>query len=141
MRMDSTGGYLKRATRKFDKIAIESLAEYQLTPSQFKVLKFIQSHPEGTVRQIDIEEYFQMTNPTITGIVQNLEKKGLVIRHRHEEDKRCKIMGIGPEGERLLESYEALDASIEAELTKRLTGKQSEELRRLLKLLLGEDKS
>ncbi|MDD7266939.1 MAG: MarR family transcriptional regulator [Lachnospiraceae bacterium] len=141
MDINTTGGLLKRSTRRFDQIMNAGLLAHKLTASQFKTLKFIQSRPKGTVRQIDIEEFFGMTNPTITGIIKNLEKKGLIERYLHPDDRRCKIVQIAEEAGKLLSIYREFDEAAERKLTENLNQTERRQLRCLLFKLLGEEEA
>ena len=75
MKYDSIAILVKIASLEFDKVSNQILSPYELSNSQFKILKYILWQEDGAVRQIDIENYFAMTNPTVTGLVQNMEKK------------------------------------------------------------------
>ena len=77
---------------EIDKLSYPILEPHDLTHSQFKILKFLLVSPENSVRQVDIEKYYSMTNPTVTGLVQNLEKKGLIERKVNPNDSRSKIL-------------------------------------------------
>ena len=65
---------VKKATLEFDKIANPELANYGLTASQYKVLKFLYLQPERTARVVDIERYYSMTHPTTIGLLDTLEE-------------------------------------------------------------------
>lgn len=65
--------------------------ESGLTPIQGHVLKFILlTSAHRDVYQRDVEEEFQIRKPTATGILQQLEKKGLILRESVETDARLK---------------------------------------------------
>lgn len=57
---------IKKISLVFDKISNQLLLPHDLTNSQFKILMVLMHAPEGSVRQIDIENKFAMTNPTVT---------------------------------------------------------------------------
>ena len=56
-----------------DKIANAMLAPYGLSHAQFKVLNLLYARPAFSLRQVDIEDFFQISNPTVTGILRSLE--------------------------------------------------------------------
>lgn len=127
---------IKIAGIAFEKNAQKVLADYGLTFSQFKILILLLYMCEGPVRQVDIENQFALSNPTVTGILQNMEKMGMVQRLQNPEDKRSKIIvptekarGMAPE---LWEIRERLDN----ELTSMLTAEEKEQMRNLLRKII-----
>ena len=83
---------IKRLSLEIDKLSNPILEPYDLTNSQFKILKYLLMSPPESVKQVDIEHYFSMTNPTVTGLVQKLEKKGMIERKINPQDSRSKIL-------------------------------------------------
>lgn len=61
-----------------------------LTTSQLDVLICIAQGCGRPVNQRDIEEELRLTNPTVTGILKRLERKGFVTRTVGSQDRRCK---------------------------------------------------
>ncbi|MCV6816662.1 MarR family winged helix-turn-helix transcriptional regulator [Streptococcus uberis] len=132
---DHIGILIKKTSQAFEKSASQVLAPYDLTPSQFKILKYVTLNPEASVRQIDLETYFGMSNPTVTGIIQNLEKKGMIYRQSHSEDKRSKVIMLTDKAKNA--SLFILETSdrIEESFTAVLTDSEKETLRHLLNKL------
>lgn len=127
---------IKKTALVFDKISNQLLAPYGLSGSQFKILMVLYHAPAGSVRQIDIETKFSMTNPTVTGLVQKLEKKDMVTRISHPEDKRCKILLLTDHALAMREELLALADALELQMTKNLTENECGELSRLLQKVL-----
>lgn len=130
---------IKRANLVFDKISNQILTPYDLTNTQFKIVMRLFKEPSGTVRQIDLERYFSMTNPTVTGILQNLEKKGLVERVMNPADGRSKVIMPTKKALDRKEDLFRLADSLERNLTKNLTGEEQVQLAGLLKKVIGEE--
>ena len=61
-----------------------------LTTSQLDVLLCIAQGCGRPVNQRDIEEELRLTNPTVTGILKRLERKGFVTRTVGSRDRRYK---------------------------------------------------
>lgn len=137
MRTDRVDILLKRANLQFDRMANQALAPYNLTHTQFRVLKLLRRRPPLTVRQADIEEFFSMTNPTVTGILHNLERKGLIRRVSNPKDGRSKVIGLTEKADELLPALEPLNNALEAELTRSLTPEERRQLLALLQKLTG----
>ena len=123
---------IKKTALVFDKISNQLLAPYGLSGSQFKILMVLYHAPMGSVRQIDIETKFVMTNPTVTGLVQKLEKSDLVTRIPHPQDKRSKILLLTDHAVEMKEELLALADALEFQMTKNLTEEECGQLSRLL---------
>lgn len=129
---------VKKSSLIFDKLSNQLLTPYALTGSQFKILMVLYRMPEGSVRQADIEAKFSMTNPTVIGLVQKLEAKGLVRRMPHPEDKRSKVLVLTERAMAMREELLALAESLERQMTANLSEAECGQLAFLLaKMLKG----
>lgn len=129
---------IKQATLLSDKVANPILEPYNLTLSQYKVIKFLCNNPLGNVRQIDIEQHFQLRNPTVTGIIKNLEKNGWVERVQNPDDARSKFLSPSKKTLELRKELNNLGSKVEKKLTKNLTKEEYKELVLLLKKILAD---
>lgn len=129
---------IKRLSLEIDKLSNPILDPYDLTNSQYKILKYLLMSPPDSVKQVDIEHYFSMTNPTVTGLVQKLEKKGMIERKVNPQDSRSKILRPTQKTLEMKELLVNLGEKLEGELTDVLTDREKQELLRLLKKLLSE---
>ena len=127
---------IKKASLVFDKISNQLLTSYDLTNSQFKILMVLYHATEASVRQIDIESKFAMTNPTVTGLVQKLEAKDLVKRMPHPDDKRSKVLCLTDRAIAMKEELLALADNLEQQMTKNLNDDEREQLAALLLKML-----
>lgn len=135
MTTDHIGILIKKTSQAFEKSASQVLAPYDLTPSQFKILKYVTLNPEASVRQIDLETYFGMSNPTVTGILQNLEKNQWIYRQSHSEDKRSKVIMLTDKAKNASLFILETSDQIEESFTAVLTDSEKETLRHLLNKL------
>lgn len=129
---------IKKAALVIEKLSNRALAPYELTNAQYKILMLLYRSPDKTVRQIDIEKHFSMTNPTVTGIIQNLERKGLVRRVANAQDKRSKVLSLTGEALSMKEELYAAGEAMEAQVTEKLTHEERQQLIELLKKILPE---
>ena len=127
---------IKKAALEFDKLSIPLFAPYELTPSQYKVMRLLYLEEPETVRQIDIEKSFSMTNPTVTGLLNNLEKKEWIQRIPNPNDSRSKVIRLTAKAEGL--RHELLDISDQLEdmLTENLNEQEKEQLIELMNKML-----
>ena len=59
-----------------------------------RVLTFLLKSQDKTIIQKDIEEYLELRHPTIIGILQRMEAKGLIVSTVDQQDKRQKIIAL-----------------------------------------------
>lgn len=142
MNINSIAIMMKRATIEFDWLANNALAPFNLTASQYKIVKFIAAQPENTVKQIDIEKYFSLSNPTVTGIIQKLEKNGVVHRTQNREDKRSKVICLTEKWFDMKADLYKIGEEMENSFTQNLSEEEKEQLFYLLKKMMNkEDKA
>ena len=127
---------VKKAALEFDKISNSYFLKYELTASQFKILKYLYSTETGKARVTDIENYYSLTHPTTIGLIDYLEKKNFIERVDNPNDKRGKLVSLTSKAREMEEELILVGNSIEKELTNSLTDKEKEELINLLNKLL-----
>lgn len=139
MSADKVAILIKKTALVIEKLSNHVLAPYELTHTQYKILMLLCREPDRSLRQIDIETHFGMTNPTVTGILQNLEKKGLIRRIPNPDDKRSKLLTLTEQTLAMKEELCALGESIEWQITANLSEDESLQLIELLKKIPGAE--
>lgn len=137
MKLNKAVVLVKKAALESDKLANTILGEYGLTPSQYKVLKYIYGEAENGVRIKDLEIYYSMSHPTAIGIVQNLEKKGLVEYRDNPEDHRSRFIVPSEKALQQEKDLEEVGIVLEKQFTEKLSEEERKELVRLLRKLMG----
>ena len=135
MKLDKAANMNKKAALEFDKISNGILEEYDLTTSQYKVMKYL--YEESDVRIVDLEKYYSMSHPTTIGIVQNLEKKGLIEYRDNPNNSRSRFIVPSARALERRTELEGIGAELETELTKNLSERERERLITLLKKMMG----
>lgn len=79
----------------------KELEEIELTISQSEIIAYLIHNEHREVNQRDIELEFKLMNPTVTGILNRLEKKGFVKRTKSESDRRYKRVELTEKGREL----------------------------------------
>ena len=74
---------------------------WDLSPSQFNVLNLLHLNPDG-LSQTDLSRQLIMHRSNLTGLVDRLEKRGLVARREVAADRRAYSVVLTPAGTRLL---------------------------------------
>lgn len=130
LEQEATLGVARTADR-FNLCFARLFREYGLTPSQYNVLRILRG--EGQPLPIlEVADRMIANVPGITGLIDRLERLGLVARERSTEDRRVVFVAITPAGLGLLDQLDEPEKA----LHKRLVGHLSpEELRDLIRLL------
>lgn len=136
MKNDKIAILVKKVSLEIEKLSNRMLVPYDLTHTQFKILMMLFRNPDKSIRQADIEEKFSMTNPTVTGIIQNLEKKELVMRVENPNDKRSKLLSLTEKARAMEKELIEISERREKLITQNLTEAECEQLISLLKKIL-----
>ena len=134
MNNNKTAILIKKLALEFDKIANPSLAPYNLTPTQYKILKYLYDHEN--VIGMDIQNEYSMTNPTVTGIIQNMENNGWITRVTNPNDSRSKIIKLTDKAIKMKDELYELGDNLERRFTKDLTKEEQKELLKLLNKIM-----
>lgn len=136
MRKDRVALLIKKTALVIEKLSNQVLAPYDLSHTQYKIMMMLYRNPDRSVRQTDIEEKFSLTNPTVTGIIQNLEKKRLVERVQNPEDKRSKLVCLTERAIAVRENLNLLGETLENKVTEGLTENECKQICTLLNKML-----
>lgn len=74
----------------------ELLSRYRITTPQLTVLRELKT--AGDLRLSDLSMKINLTNSTVTGIIDRLERAGLVSRQRSTDDRRVILVKITAKG-------------------------------------------
>ena len=102
-----------------------------LTPAQVKVLLFINYTRNDAITVGNIAKSLSCTPATVSGVIDSLEKKGLIERVRDTEDRRKVHIKLNPAGVRVVGVVESIGNEIE-EIIDDFTPEEQEVLERLL---------
>jgi len=111
--------------------------EVDLTHVQSFILGYIHEHKDSEICQRDIEHKFNITHPTVTGILKRLEEKGFITCVPSEKDRRFKIIKETDKAEKLHVTITNAIENAENEVTSCLTDDEKETLSALLDKILS----
>lgn len=74
--------------------------EFDTTLPRFDLMAQLQRAPKG-MKMGELSRRMMVTNGNITGITDQLEKEGLVMRIKVETDRRSSLLKLTPQGRRL----------------------------------------
>ena len=125
-------GYYIRVLENCTQQAMNNaLASMELTAAQGHIMGFITHRSEPPCPK-DIEERFQLSHPTVSGILSRLEQKGFLSLQTDPNDRRCKRIYILPKGQDCFETMHRIIQSNEARMVQDFTPEEKEQFAALL---------
>ena len=125
-------GYLIKTIN--DKIKVKADADlntYELTLSQSRVLTFLNSKG-GQATQKEIEEFLEVSHPTVVGIVSRMEQNGYVTTWLAPKQQRSKIVRLTEKAQTIAEELVRMVQNQEETMLRGLTQEQITELAKML---------
>jgi DNA-binding MarR family transcriptional regulator len=121
---ESVGWLLNNAARLSSRRLSNKLAGYNVTPPQWGVLVALWEQDGLSLSELAKRSFFD--GPTMTGIVDRLEKANLVERRRDSSDRRVISVYLTDEGKRLQAQLPVLSEEANREATAGLTHQEVE---------------
>lgn len=103
-----------------DQAITNALAQMELTAAQGRILGFLARCPVPPCPK-DIEEAFQLSHPTVSGLLARLEKKEFIALRPDPDDRRCKRIWILEKGEACNQHMQKTIEGIEQRLVQDFT--------------------
>jgi len=133
---NSLGFLLSKGYQRSWALLREEIDQYDLTPPQFGLLAFLWQ--EDGLTQTELSERGQIDRTTIGGLIDRLEKTGMVERRQHPQDRRAYKIHLTARGRELEGPLCECAKRTLARFTKGLSEQDVNELRRMLLILRGE---
>ena len=108
-----------------------ALEKMELTAAQGHIMAYL-AHAKEPPCPRDLEAEFQLTHPTVSGLLSRLEQKGFVELRTDPEDRRCKRIYVLPKGQ---QCHELMHQTIQKN-EQRMTEGFTEEEQRIFSDLL-----
>lgn len=93
----SVGRLIKISNLIFETYINNNLKEMNLTGSQMNVLMcvYVMNKKHMNVNQVDIQKIFNLSNPTVSGILSRLQDKNFIMRETDGRKNRIKLTDDG----------------------------------------------
>ncbi|MGA2317204.1 MAG: MarR family transcriptional regulator [Thermodesulfobacteriota bacterium] len=104
----------------------------EVTPIQVMLLFFLQKNDGSSLTQIS--QGLMLENPTITGLIDRLEKSGYVKRSDHPNDRRVYLVNITEKGNRVAKKALPIIKKLNEQIKE---GYSKEEIENFKKVLFG----
>ena len=99
---------IKQTAKNLKRIQRQTVRLADLTPPQYSVMHLLWEQDERPFK--DFADALLCTRPTITGIIDTLERKGLVQRKPNPSDRRSVLATLTEEGRELQHSTPSLES-------------------------------
>ncbi len=132
----SVGFLLAKAYQRAWALFKEELESYDLTPPQFALMGFLWQ--QDGLTQVELSEKSQVDRTTVGGLIDRLEKIGLVERHPHPQDRRAYQIRLTTKGKDMERPLTEVAQRAMARFTAGLKQEDLGELARILEILRGE---
>jgi DNA-binding MarR family transcriptional regulator len=121
----------RRAALAVIELFLVRMSAYGLRPVDFSVISLVTHNPGITSRQLCTA--LGILPPNLVGMVNALEKRGLVERQPHPHDGRAVGLHLTAAGAKLMRDAEKTASQLESEAAGKLTAAEVKTLIRLLK--------
>jgi DNA-binding MarR family transcriptional regulator len=106
---------------------------YGLTGPQLAVIKMLE--PVGKLSLSELSSLIRARNSTVTGIIDRMEREGLVVRRRSEHDRRVINIELTAKGQKLAGGISVEPVQIFRQVLSELSARDRSELGRILNRL------
>jgi len=127
---DKTGLLMGKLNRSLRRNYDRQLKEFGLTPCQFEVLMTLWE--EENILLSELGRRVSRDGPTITGVIDRMERKMLVKRKRDSNDRRVVKVVLTAKSNGLKEQLSVTKKQILERITESLTSKEINQLEALL---------
>ncbi len=128
------GYMIKNISDKIKMHADADLKSHDLTLAQGRILGFL-AERGGSAMQKEIEDFLEVSHPTVVGIVARMEQKGFLACRTDESDKRNKIVTITEKSIRIGEDMDSMIGIQESRMVEGLSEDQITELTDALQVI------
>jgi DNA-binding MarR family transcriptional regulator len=133
---ESVGFLLAMAGAESRRRWVEWLAEWDLRPSHYSALMVLGER--GALSQQELAGMIAVDPRNLVSVIDHLERKKLVERRPHAEDRRRNALDLTPAGRSLLGRLAASGRKLEDEMLAGLDGAERKALQRLLVKLVRD---
>lgn len=130
------GFIVKQINNVYEKELNERLRKIGITSSQCAVLDYLFRTSKEEVSQRDVEKNLNLKNPTVTGILKRLDEKGYILCVPNANDRRKKNIYLTEKAYDIQRRMDADRRKLDRELTRGMTKREENALRRNLEKLL-----
>lgn len=124
---------IKMINDAIESTAMREFQKHDITLSQIRHLEYIHERGGKDVLLKEIESHFNVSQPTVVGIMKRLEKKGLIYLKQDKNDQRAKTANLSPTGIRFYAQAETAKKELDNLIFKPLTEQEQNMLKESLR--------
>ena len=132
----SIGFLLAKAHQRGWALFSEEIGRYDLTPPQFSVLAFLWK--QDGLTQTELSDKTQIDRTTLGGLIDRLERQGMVERKPHPQDRRAHLVFLTEKGSNQSGELSSLAGKVLERFVSGLSPHERRELTRMLDILRKE---
>ncbi|MDL2211358.1 MarR family transcriptional regulator [Erysipelotrichaceae bacterium OttesenSCG-928-M19] len=127
-------GYLLISVAKKLRYQLNSeLQKIDITSQQWAVIINIDLlAANGIVTLIDIAKHLEIDKPTMTGIINRLEKKKLINKSKHPTDNRAHALTLSNDGRKILKDYQSFGDDVLNNFLEKISPAEQQQLHDIL---------
>ena len=118
------GSLLKKINGRIEKRANHKLKLHRLTMMQMQIIFFLWQRENKCASQKDLEEYLEVSHPTVVTILESMKNKEMVDCRFDADDKRMKMVYLTWGNNALYEEIRRDASNIENSLTRNFTDEE-----------------
>lgn len=126
--------FIRSLARHMRYVPEKQLEQYGITQQQGKLLGFLHfsKRKDLEISRKTLQEAMNISGPSVTSILDRLEKNGLIVRTSSKEDGRALNVLVTEKGEGLIEKVHKIFKETDEQMLTGLTEDEIETLRSLL---------
>lgn len=128
--------FIRNISRLMTNMQDRCLNLYGLSNQQARILMYLSKHNirgQKKVKRSDLEKFLNIKGPSVTSLMQGLEKNGFIERYESEKDARRKELILTDKAKELLSQMDLIFEATDNQLQEGM----SEEEKMTFRLLLG----
>lgn len=113
---DMPGHLIRRLHQRSTQVFTEKVraAGHEVTPVQFATMEALSRHPG--IEQAQVAGIIGYDRATIGGVIERLERRGLIRRAVNRRDRRARIVHLTEEGGRMLDALRPVVAALQDDI-------------------------
>ncbi len=132
---DCLNFYLGKVYQRVNQATKQKLAPYDVTPGQYALLKVLWERDDQSGAELG--ERLSLDSATMTGLLDRLERAGLIERKAHETDRRINLVALTARGRDLQRPLDRAMDQLNQDFLGMFSSEEQALLRHLLTTLAG----
>jgi DNA-binding MarR family transcriptional regulator len=133
--MQNLAYLINKASKQLKNKLDKALKEFDITAAQFSVIIQIHSS-EQPITAAEVAERLGSDRPTISGIINRLEKKGIVIKTYNTEDKRSSYLEIYKDANKLVDEVKTISDELTIDVFSIYSKEEAKQLTEMIRKLI-----